>query len=140
MPAIKGKDPIRAGASRTLKGDFGVPIVIQGTPLQQFEQFWYLNPRGNVPFAAAVWVEKMTDPANLHAVNPQGYYLPTQAPSAAPQPTVVPDTSHAVTLGLDGATDSRKLVYVPSGGDSWPIRLYYIIPSGLAAASDGKRK
>jgi len=140
VPALIGKDPIRGNSSRTLKGDYGVPIVIQGTPYKQYEQFWYLNPRGNVPFAAALWVQEMTDPNTLKLVNPAAYYLPTTAPSASPQPTVVPDTSHAITLGLDGSTDTRKLVYVPSGGDSWPVRFYYIIPAGLASLDRAKQQ
>jgi len=135
VPAIAGNDPLGVAGQqgRNLLNDFGVPILIQGTPEGVFEQFWYLNPRANVPYASALWVSNMTDPKTLKAVTPAAYYLPTTAPSAAPQPSTVPDRSHAITLGLDGASDKRTLIYVTSGDDLFPVRFYYIVPAGLSA-------
>lgn len=129
---ITGNDPINHGDSRTLQGDYGVPILFQGTPWMQFEQFWYMNPRGNVPFSSALWVGGFTDPNTTNPVPNGAYFLPTTFPGAPTQPTAVPDTTHAITVGLDGATDNRAIIYIPSGGDSWPVRFYYIVPAGLA--------
>lgn len=126
--AISGSDPVRGGASRMLKGDYGVPIEITGTPQPGLAQFWYMTPRGNKGFATALWLGGYENPANYSPEPAQAYYLPTTAPGASPQPTAVPDTHHDIVLGLESSLTPRTIVYVPSGGDSWPVRFSYLIP------------
>ena len=60
------------------------------------------------------------------------YYMPTQAPGGAPQPTAVPTTGNAIVLGLDISIRARSMIWTLPGGNSFPVRFYYLIPATAA--------
>ncbi|MDQ6766632.1 MAG: hypothetical protein M3Z41_02370 [Candidatus Eremiobacteraeota bacterium] len=117
----------------TLKGNYGVPITITGTPnFMHSGQIWYVGDRGGGPFEVAATLHGFIDPKTRAIIPNDTYLLPCSnclAPN--PTPTTMDPTNTgtaAAVMGFDTNGDPRTIVYIQSGFDPAPVRLYYLNP------------
>lgn len=146
-PPLSGIDPIDGMRAVKNKGDYGATIEITGTPNgqgggQEFSQYWFAGPSA-VGFGAgkgsevyAMWLKGFTDPNTGVDILPSAWALPMPTPFASPTPTPSPQPSPtpmaccrtAAALGLDKLASTRDIIFIPSGGDAFPARFWYLIP------------
>lgn len=131
--AINGVDPFGQYTPRNT-GDYGVPIIITGTP--STTQYWFLmgSPAGmapGTPDAFSVYVSGLTDPATgVDVTGAWAVAFPTSnPPTPSPQPTDTPliCCAQSAVLGTS-ATLPRTIEWIPSGGEALPARFWYNVP------------
>lgn len=116
-----------------LNGNYGVPVTIAGTPsFMRTGQIWYIGARGGGPFEVAAALAGFIDPKTKALIPNDTYLLPcSNCLAPTPTATITDPTgtgTAAAVMGLNTNGDPRKIVYIQSGFDPAPVRLYYLDP------------
>ena len=119
--------------SVTLKGNYGVPVTITGASnSMRTGQIWYVGDRGGGPFEVAAALSDFIDPKSRALIPNDTYILPcSNCLAPTPTATTMDQTSTgtaAAVMGLNTNGDPRTIVYIQSGFDPAPVRIYYLDP------------